>query len=114
MNAAAMGVLKELPDVVLAYGISDEYRSASSPKNLATMHHGLISLVALSSIDLLNYSIDGRGNMSEHPFYHELRWANACYQQNPNNRGIHIHVVLCPSMALVLPRSGSVISNALL
>lgn len=64
MNAAATGVLKELPDVVLAYGISDEYRSASSPRNLAGMHHGLISLVALSSIDLLNYSIDGRGNMS--------------------------------------------------
>lgn len=26
MNAAAKAVLKELPDVVIAYGISDEYR----------------------------------------------------------------------------------------
>lgn len=63
MNAAATGVLKELPDVVLAYGISDEYRSALlSPKNHATMYDGLICHVALSSIDLVNYSIDERGN----------------------------------------------------
>ena len=27
MNAAAVAVLKELPDIRLAYGISDEYRS---------------------------------------------------------------------------------------
>lgn len=26
MNAAAKAVLKELPDIVIAYGISDEYR----------------------------------------------------------------------------------------
>jgi tRNAHis guanylyltransferase len=26
MNAAAVAVMKELPDLVLAYGISDEYR----------------------------------------------------------------------------------------
>lgn len=26
MNAAAVGVFKELPDLVLGYGISDEYR----------------------------------------------------------------------------------------
>ena len=27
MNAAAVAVFKELPDIRLAYGISDEYRS---------------------------------------------------------------------------------------
>lgn len=26
MNAAAQAVLKEIPDIVIAYGISDEYR----------------------------------------------------------------------------------------
>ena len=26
MNDAAVGVMKELPDLVLAYGVSDEYR----------------------------------------------------------------------------------------
>jgi tRNA(His) 5'-end guanylyltransferase len=26
MNAAAKAVLKELPDIVIAYGVSDEYR----------------------------------------------------------------------------------------
>lgn len=26
MNAAAMAVMNELPDIVIAYGISDEYR----------------------------------------------------------------------------------------
>ena len=31
MNAAAERVLVELPDVVVAYGISDEYRYAESP-----------------------------------------------------------------------------------
>ncbi|KAL8881042.1 MAG: hypothetical protein Q9198_001675, partial [Flavoplaca austrocitrina] len=30
MNAAATGILKELPDINLAYGISDEYRSVSN------------------------------------------------------------------------------------
>ncbi|KAL9041894.1 MAG: hypothetical protein Q9180_000975 [Flavoplaca navasiana] len=30
MNAAATGILKELPDIILAYGISDEYRSVSN------------------------------------------------------------------------------------
>ena len=30
MNAAAERVLVELPDVVVAYGISDEYRYATS------------------------------------------------------------------------------------
>ena len=29
MNAAAVAVMKELPDLVLAYGNSDEYRYAS-------------------------------------------------------------------------------------
>jgi len=29
MNAAGQAVLKELPDIVIAYGISDEYRSVS-------------------------------------------------------------------------------------
>lgn len=31
MNAAAEAVMKELPDLVLAYGNSDEYRFASPP-----------------------------------------------------------------------------------
>lgn len=33
MNAAAKGVMAELPDIVIGYGISDEYRSGlqSSP-----------------------------------------------------------------------------------
>jgi len=26
MNSAAIGVMKEIPDVILAYGMSDEYR----------------------------------------------------------------------------------------
>jgi tRNA(His) 5'-end guanylyltransferase len=26
MNAAALAVMKELPDITMAYGISDEYR----------------------------------------------------------------------------------------
>lgn len=32
MNAAAERVLVELPDVVVAYGISDEYRYADSTR----------------------------------------------------------------------------------
>ena len=31
MNAAAKAVLTELPDIVIAYGISDEYRSFPLP-----------------------------------------------------------------------------------
>ena len=33
MNAAAKAVMTELPDIVIAYGISDEYRYFSSPPN---------------------------------------------------------------------------------
>jgi tRNA(His) 5'-end guanylyltransferase len=32
MNAAAKAVLTELPDIVIAYGISDEYRYFSLPE----------------------------------------------------------------------------------
>lgn len=31
MNAAAMAVMNELPDIVIAYGISDEYRYEDFP-----------------------------------------------------------------------------------
>ncbi|KAL8694585.1 MAG: hypothetical protein Q9218_000767 [Villophora microphyllina] len=34
MNAAAMAVLKEIPDIAIAYGISDEFRSRSHINNL--------------------------------------------------------------------------------
>ena len=31
MNEAAIGVMKEIPDLVLAYGVSDEYRYVQNP-----------------------------------------------------------------------------------
>lgn len=31
MNAAAVEVMKDLPDLSIAYGVSDEYRSADPP-----------------------------------------------------------------------------------
>lgn len=31
MNAAAVEVMKELPDLCIAYGVSDEYRYGVSP-----------------------------------------------------------------------------------
>ena len=33
MNAAAAAVMKELPDLVLAYGVSDEFRCVSHPRH---------------------------------------------------------------------------------
>jgi tRNA(His) guanylyltransferase len=30
MNAAAVEVMKDLPDICIAYGISDEYRSVNA------------------------------------------------------------------------------------
>lgn len=32
MNAAAVGVMTELPDLVLAYGVSDEFRCVASQR----------------------------------------------------------------------------------
>ena len=62
MNAAAIGVLKELPDISIAYGISDEYRSVIG--NLTTLSMmGLFAFSALSSIALVVYSIDEKGNL---------------------------------------------------
>jgi tRNA(His) 5'-end guanylyltransferase len=36
MNAAATGVLKELSDIFLAYGVSDEYRWGQSGATRST------------------------------------------------------------------------------
>jgi len=33
MNSAAKAVVAELPDITIAYGISDEYRSVKLPKH---------------------------------------------------------------------------------
>lgn len=59
MNAAAMAVMEELPDVRLAYGISDEFRYAydNSDQSSAT----LMKLAASSSVDLVSFSKDERG-----------------------------------------------------
>lgn len=32
MNEAAKGVVRDLPDVMLGYGVSDEYRYVTDPK----------------------------------------------------------------------------------
>ena len=59
MNAAAIGVMRELPDIRLAYGISDEFRYIwQKPyESLVT----LIYLAASFSVDLVSFSKDARG-----------------------------------------------------
>ena len=46
MNAAASGVMKEIPEIVLAYGISDEYRYHFTP---VLVNDGLISAALFST-----------------------------------------------------------------
>jgi len=50
MNAAAKGVMAELPDIVIGYGISDEYRFVPPPtprSNSSRNHKHLIQITAL-------------------------------------------------------------------
>lgn len=58
MNAAATAVMKELPDINCAYGISDEYRYGS---DLWIVSLTLIVYLASYSTDPANYSKDERG-----------------------------------------------------
>lgn len=59
MNAAAIGVMEELSDIRLAYGVSDEFRYVldTSDENLAI----LMKLAASFSVDLVIFSKDERG-----------------------------------------------------
>lgn len=59
MNAAAVAVMTELPDIRLAYGISDEFRSINLAKKIETLHN-LVVLV-LYSIAAANSLKDGKG-----------------------------------------------------
>ena len=63
MNAAASAVMNELPDITVAYGISDEYRLE---KIMSGALRGTVFLlrfarIALSSIDHASSSTDARG-----------------------------------------------------
>lgn len=59
MNAAAAAVMNELPDIRLAYGISDEFRSINLAKTLETMNN-LVFLV-LYSIASASFLKDAKG-----------------------------------------------------
>ncbi|KAL8858853.1 MAG: hypothetical protein Q9178_004657 [Gyalolechia marmorata] len=72
MNAAAIGVLKELPDIAIAYGISDEYRSIIGNRTTLSII-GLFAFSALSSIALVVYSIDEKGHINN--LYNTAFWA---------------------------------------
>lgn len=50
MNAAAMAVMNELPDIVIAYGISDEYRYIISLLNSRIFYADLITNVWYSFV----------------------------------------------------------------
>jgi hypothetical protein len=59
MNAAAKAVMTELPDIVIGYGISDEYRLFPLCSNAS---QGLMyALLALYFISPVLYSKDDRG-----------------------------------------------------
>lgn len=49
MNAAAVEVMKELPDLCIAYGISDEYRFVSSSFTIKSPRESFINLVISAS-----------------------------------------------------------------
>jgi tRNA(His) 5'-end guanylyltransferase len=45
MNAAAVEVMKELPDLCIAYGVSDEYRFALSSFTNRSPYHSFLTLI---------------------------------------------------------------------
>ena len=59
MNAAAVAVMTELPDIRLAYGISDEFRSINLTKEIETLHN--LVILVLYSIASANSLKDGKG-----------------------------------------------------
>lgn len=58
MNAAAKAVVSDLPEITIAYGVSDEYRSVLA---VDVKRPILMVLVALSSIKHLLYSKEEQG-----------------------------------------------------
>lgn len=60
MNEAAKLVMTELPELVVAYGISDEYRYAKSTARMAGLNPSLTTTVSFST-RLAGCLRDGRG-----------------------------------------------------
>lgn len=61
MNEAAKGVMAVLPDILVAYGVSDEYRSDEFPRFPDCPREVLMSVAASSFTDRAVFSRGGRG-----------------------------------------------------
>lgn len=62
MNVAAEAVLKDLPDLVLAYGQSDEYRYA----RLSSLYPSLMEIGFLRNEDYVQLSLRDKSKDLEH------------------------------------------------
>lgn len=68
MNAAAVEVMKELPDLCIAYGVSDEYRYAvslgASLIKLTTSASSSIQAVSSLNVEMRKSRLDRSAKMS--------------------------------------------------
>ena len=81
MNAAAENVMRELSDIVIAYGISDEYRydcAFKSCGHIGLMDRRLKMHIASSSTDHVRYLSGGRGKLCRTSQDHAL-WVRSEY-----------------------------------
>ena len=74
MNAAATAVMEELPDIICAYGVSDEFRHATGPQTVS-----LTLIVSLASYltDQVDCLKGERGKCADFPRW-EKNGLNFC------------------------------------
>jgi hypothetical protein len=109
MNAAAKAVMTELPDIVIAYGISDEYRYIIFFKNAAwkadqwKFRLPQISCAVWEAVKVWLFLYSrlkkrGRKLMTAQQIGHHYR--------------VILHGILCPPLGFILPRYSSLTAIA--
>jgi hypothetical protein len=107
MNAAAVEVMKDLPDLCIAYGVSDEYRYADLP----SVFSQLLTIPAVSSsIPTASFSSDATGEWS---FFASILCDPHCkdsfdmafppIQETSDHRCLYIHSALHLQVERILP-----------
>lgn len=102
MNAAAIAVLKEIPDISLAYGISDEFRFVGESLSSDIFW---INLPRSFIYDRSSNLFDRRERYSILPLNRMTRaMLTTARQQDPDNGGLNLHFLLCRPLALAFFR----------
>lgn len=73
MNASAEAVMRELPEIAIAYGVSDEFRYSFTIFDISRTD---LTAIVLFSGEIQSFSIAERGNFSHHSYYNDTTTHN--------------------------------------